>query len=107
MSKKYTSDHLVQKYKNIVSMLRYHERGVSEIGIYAYDVFLGSRNSLSFEAGISEQQKYYYHVDNIKNFKEQLEQLLLRSDFNEEYALHFLQENQKYEMSIIGNDNFV
>jgi len=79
MSKQYTSYHLIQRYKNIKSMIEYHKDLLSEVeqpGYYVHDYDYSEHDLII---------KYY--TIKIQNFEDELKEILVRKDFNEEYAI--------------------
>ena len=97
MSKLYTSHHLVQKYKNIKSIIEYHKILVSEIELTNY-----LEDNL-----IDAQDELEYHAIQIQNFEDELKEILLRKDFNEEYAICFIKEDTNMtSILMIGEDSY-
>lgn len=84
MSKQYTSYCLIQKYKNIQSMVEYHKNLIYELkelkSEYLEDYLLEDKL-------ISMSNELKYHTIKLQFFKDELKEILVRKDFNEESAI--------------------
>lgn len=104
MCKQYVSYFLIEKYKNIKSMIKYHNSSIDELlnSQIGRDNFIPSNMFAKFcDSSIN------YHECQIKKFDNELQKLLSRSDFNEEYVISFLERQSNYPNVILENQDNV
>lgn len=113
MIKQYVSYNLIEKYKNIKSMIQYHESSIYKLQSAAMDraqIYKEQLNLYDNIPSISDKFKepsIRYHENQIKGFKSALQDLLLNEDFNEEYAILFLQQQNITSMYLKEDVHFV
>lgn len=101
VSKQYNYN-LVQKYKNIKSMIEYHKNSLYELEQLQSE----SVQSYLFEDNLIDiPNKTKYHNIEIEYLEDELKEILVRKDFNEEYAISLCLEediSKSASMSLIG-----
>lgn len=96
MSKQYTRYHLIQKYKNIKNMIQYHKILISKV----------EQESYLEDNLINAQDELEWHIIQIRNFEDQLKEILQRKDFSEEYAICFIEETTNMTSTLMmGEDS--